>query len=161
MKLCCLVLVACGSAPPPPPQPAAAPPPTSAPATVVEKRQQVDLEAVREAIDSAKASGSWDAALPLLTRAATEVTDDDVRSVDAAMRAAEALGEAHAGLDALASLANRYTTKKIVTAQIAAIRALAKMPDRDGAAAALVKLVSRVPPTHPRRARSKDEMRAL
>jgi hypothetical protein len=166
MKLHWLALVAigCGSAPPPAPQPpapapAAAPAPTAA--VVVEKREPIDLVAVADAIDAAKRTGNWDPALPLLTRAVTEIAEDEPRSVDTANRAADALAEAHAGVDALASLANRHTTKKIITAQVAALRALGKMTDRDKAAGVLVGVVSRVPPMHPRRARTKEEQRPL
>src|SRR5262245_42148585 len=143
-----LVAIGCGSARPPAPQPPApAPSAASAPTTAVVV-EPIYPVAVVEAIDAAKTSGNWEAALPLLTRAVTEVIEDNPRSIDAATKAADGLGEAHAGLDALASLVNRRTTKNIIAPQIAAIRALGKMTDRDKAAGVLVAVINRVPPQH-------------
>lgn len=105
---------------------------------------------------------SWDKALPFLKQALSEVDEANPRSVDSATKAADALGEAKlsAGLDALIEFMQKPLTKKLVTAQIAAVRALGKYTEESAkAAGALIKLVDREPPPHPRTA--KDQARAL
>jgi hypothetical protein len=91
----------------------------------------------------------WDEALPFLRRAIVEVDEANPRSVDSATRAADAIGEARlvAGAPALIELAQRPPTKKLVLAQVAAIRALGKLAGDQ--AAALVAIVDRDPPPHP------------
>src|SRR6266436_5524562 len=73
---------------------------------------------------------------PAAAAATTAVVVERRQPVDL-LAVADAIGEAHAGLDALASLASRRTTKKIIAAQIAAIRALGKMAEHDKAAGVL------------------------
>src|SRR5512140_214520 len=107
---------------------------------------------------------SWDRALPFLIRALTEVDVSNPRSVDSAIKAGEALGEARlpAGLDALSEFASMPVTKKLISAQVAAIRSLGKFTDeRAKAAIALIKIIDRDPPPHPKTARSKEQARAL
>jgi hypothetical protein len=107
---------------------------------------------------------SWDRALPYLKRALSEVDEANPRSVDSATKAAEALGEAKLpdGLDALIEIAQKPVTKKLITAQIAAIRAIGKYTgDSQRASAALIKLIDKDPPASPRTAREKDQVRAL
>jgi hypothetical protein len=107
---------------------------------------------------------SWDKAGPFLKRALTEVDDANPRSVDSATKAADALGEARLadGLDALIELTQKRVSKKLVTAQIAAIRAIGKYRE-DGAkaAAALTKLIDKDPPQNPRAVKSNEQSRGL
>ncbi len=107
---------------------------------------------------------SWDRALPYLKRALSEVDEVNSRSVDSAAKAAEALGEAKLpdGLDALIDLAQRPVTRKLVNAQVAALRAIGKYTtDSQRASAALIKLIDKDPPASPRTARDKEQARAL
>lgn len=107
---------------------------------------------------------SWDRALPYLKRALSEVDEANPRSVDSATKAADALGEAKLpdGLDVLIELAQRPVTKKLIAAQVAAIRAIGKYTgDSARASAALVKLIDKEPPPSPRTAKEKDQARAL
>jgi hypothetical protein len=107
---------------------------------------------------------SWDAALPFLTKALTEVDEANPRSVDSATKAADALGEAklEAGLDALIEIASKPVTKKLIAAQIGSIRAIGKFDGAKAkAAAALTKIVDREPPAHPKTAKDKEQGRAL
>lgn len=111
---------------------------------------------------------SWDAALPFLKQALLEVDEANPRSVDSATKAADALGESQAsgGLEALVDIANKYADdytkrKKLITAQIAAIRAIGKYENEKAAAVgALLKIVDREPPEHPRMARDRESRRA-
>jgi len=107
---------------------------------------------------------SWDKALPFLTRALTEVDEANPRSVDSASKAADALGESRLpeGLDALIDLANKPITKKLISAQIGAIRAIGKYEtDKSKASAALIKIIDREPPPHPKTAKDKEQGRAM
>ncbi|MBA3465036.1 MAG: hypothetical protein H0T46_34190 [Deltaproteobacteria bacterium] len=107
---------------------------------------------------------SWDAALPFLTRALTEVDEANPRSVDSAAKAADALGEAGLsdGLDALVDIASKPVTKKLIAAQVGAIRAIGKFDgEKARAAAALTKIIDREPPPHPKTAKDKEQGRSL
>jgi hypothetical protein len=107
---------------------------------------------------------SWNLAEPFLIKALTEVDEANPRSVDSAQKAADALGEAKlpAGLDALIEISQKPVTKKLVSAQIAAIRAMGKYEeDKNKAAAALIKIIDRDPPDNPRTAKDKEQGRAL
>ncbi len=107
---------------------------------------------------------SWASALPFLQKALTEVDEANPRSVDSAKKAADALGEARieGGIDALVDIATKPLTKKLISAQVAATRALGKYePEKQKAAAALMKIVDTQPPEHPRTAKEKDKARAL
>jgi hypothetical protein len=111
---------------------------------------------------------SWGAAMPYLAKALTDVDEANPRSVDSAQKAADALGEAasdasaDAGVDALIDIASKPVTKKLIAAQVSAIRAIGKYQGQKGkAAAALVKLIERDPPQHPRTAKDKENARAL
>jgi len=106
---------------------------------------------------------SWDAAMPFLKKALVEVDEANPRSVDSATKAADALGESQApgGLEALTEIANKPITKKLITAQIASIRAIGKYDnEKPAAAAALQKIIDREPPPHPRMAKDKETRRA-
>jgi hypothetical protein len=95
---------------------------------------------------------SWDAALPYLKKALLEVDEANPRSVDSAGKAADALGEARlaAGLEALVEFVNKPTSRKLIEAQVVAIRAIGKYEnEKNAAAAALIKLIDREPPPHP------------
>jgi len=103
---------------------------------------------------------SWDKALPFLKQAIDELDEINPRSIDSAQKAAGALGEAGLaeGLDSLIALATKPTTKKIIAAQIDAIRAMGKMEaERGKAAGALEKLLDREPPQHPRTATKEEK----
>ena len=105
----------------------------------------------------------WQAALPFLKKALAEVDETNPRSVDSAIKAAEALGEAKIpeGLEVLIELAHKPLTNKLINAQVAALRAIGKYSgDSARAAAALIKLVDKEPPPHPRTAAAKDQNRA-
>jgi flagellar hook-basal body complex protein FliE len=107
---------------------------------------------------------SWDKAGPFLKKALTEVDDTNPRSVDSATKAADALGESRLpdGLDALIEIAQKPVTKKLITAQIAAIRAIGKYNgESTKAAAALTRLIDKDPPPNPRAAKEKDQTRGL
>jgi hypothetical protein len=107
---------------------------------------------------------SWDLALPFLIRALTEIDGSNPRSVDSALKAANALGDAKlpAALDALSELATRPFTKKLIAAQVAAIRALGRFSDEPArAAVALLKILDRDPPPHPTTARDHEQAPAL
>lgn len=106
---------------------------------------------------------SWDAALPYLKRALTEVDEANPRSVDSASKAADALGESKlaGGLEPLIDLATKPVTKKLVQAQVGAIRAIGKYDtEKQAAAAALMKIIDREPPPHPRTA-NKEQRAAV
>lgn len=114
--------------------------------------------------EAAGRPASWERALPYLKRALSEVDEANPRSVDSATKAADALGEARQsdGLDALIELAQKPVTKKLVVAQVAAVRAIGKFTgDTQRASAALLKLIDREPPASPRSAKDKDQARAL
>jgi hypothetical protein len=107
---------------------------------------------------------SWNLAEPFLIKALTEVDEANPRSVDSAQKAADALGEAglEAGLEALIEIAQKPVSKKLIAAQVAAIRAMGKYNDQKAkASAALIKIIDRDPPDHPRTARDKEQGRAL
>lgn len=107
---------------------------------------------------------SWDKALPFLTEALTGVDEANPRSVDSASKAADALGESQIpeGLDALIEIATKPITKKLITAQIGAIRAIGKYDtEKSKAAGALIKIIDREPPPHPKTARDKEQGRAM
>jgi hypothetical protein len=107
---------------------------------------------------------SWDQALPFLKEALAKVDEANPRSVDSATKAADALGESRLpdGLDALIELAQKPVTKKLIAAQVAAIRAIGKYTEeRPKAAAALTKVIDKEPPPNPRTAKDKDSGRAL
>lgn len=107
---------------------------------------------------------SWDKAEPFLIKALTEVDEANPRSVDSAQKAADALGEAklEGGLDALIEIASKPVSKKLIAAQVAAIRAMGKFEgQKQKAANALVKIIDRDPPDHPRTAKDKEQGRAL
>jgi hypothetical protein len=95
---------------------------------------------------------SWDVALPYLKKALLEVDEANPRSVDSAAKAADALGEARlpGGLEALIELSQKPVTKKLLTAQVGAVRAMGKYDgDKATAVAALTKLIDREPPPNP------------
>ncbi len=108
---------------------------------------------------------SWDAAMPFLTDALTNVDEANPRSVDSASKAADAIGEAQqsAGLDALIDLASKPVSKKLIAAQVGAVRAIGKFSssEKARAAAALTKIIDREPPPHPRTAKDKETGRAM
>ncbi len=107
---------------------------------------------------------SWDRALPFLKRALSEIDEANQRSVDSATKAAEALGEAQLpdGLDALIELAQKPVTKKLLQAQVAAIRAIGKYTGESGkAAGALTKIIDKEPPPNPKTAKDKEAGRGL
>jgi hypothetical protein len=105
----------------------------------------------------------WDRALPFLIRALAEVDDANPRSVACAVKAADALGEARlpGGLDAVIEIARKPITRKLVVAQIAAIRVLGKLPGEPTAGAALLEIIDRPPPSHPRAGKDQAQRRAL
>jgi hypothetical protein len=106
---------------------------------------------------------SWEAALPFLKGALTDVDEANPRSVDSATKAADALGESQTagGMESLVDLANKPVSKKLITAQVAAIRAIGKYDNEKAAAvAALSKIIDREPPAHPRLAKDKETRRA-
>jgi len=110
---------------------------------------------------------NWDKALPFLTKAVSEVDEANPRSVESAQKAADALGEAadalgDGGLDALVELAQKPITKKLIAAQVSAVRAIGKYhQQKPKAAAALIKLIDKDPPDNPRTAKDKEQGRAL
>lgn len=107
---------------------------------------------------------SWKAALPFLQQALSDVDEANPRSVDGAKKAAEALGEAQVegGIEALVEVATKPITKKLITAQVAATRALGEYEsEKQKAATALVQMIGSAPPEHPRTAKDKEQARAL
>jgi hypothetical protein len=124
-------------------------------------------QAAKDFVTDYETSGrpaSWDRALPFLKRALSEVDEANPRSVDSAGKAADALGEAKIpdGLDALIELAQKPVTKKLIAAQVSAIRAIGKYSEESGkAAGALTKVIDKEPPPHPKTAKDKEQGRAL
>jgi len=124
-------------------------------------------EAQKNFVTDYEASGrpaSWDRALPFLKRALSEVDEANPRSVDSATKAADALGESKLpdGLDALIELAQKPVTKKLIAAQVAAIRAIGKYSEESGkAGGALTKVIDKEPPPHPKSAKDREQGRAL
>ncbi|HEU0032176.1 MAG TPA: hypothetical protein VFQ53_16190 [Kofleriaceae bacterium] len=107
---------------------------------------------------------SWDKAMPFLQKALLEVDEANSRSVDSAVKAADAIGESKLpeGLDALIEIANKPLTKKLYQAQISAIRAMGKFDNEKAkASSALQKIIDREPPPHPRTAKDKETGRAM
>ncbi|HEY0483509.1 MAG TPA: hypothetical protein VGD37_38590 [Kofleriaceae bacterium] len=105
---------------------------------------------------------SWNQALPFLKKALSEVDEANPRSVESATKAADALGESRLaeGLDALIELAQKPVTKKLITAQVASIRAIGKYTGDSGrASAALIKIIDKEPPPAPRTVKEKDQVR--
>jgi hypothetical protein len=105
---------------------------------------------------------SWNQALPFLKKALSEVDEANPRSVESATKAADALGESRLadGLDALIELAQKPVTKKLITAQVASIRAIGKYTGDSGrASAALIKIIDKDPPPAPRTIKEKDQVR--
>jgi hypothetical protein len=100
----------------------------------------------------------WALARPFLEQAVAEVEESDPRSVDSAQKAADALGEAQLpeGLDALIGLVNKPVSKKLIAAQVSAIRAIG-MFRGEHAVAALTKVIDREPPPHPRTAKNEEK----
>jgi len=130
-------------------------------------RQLTPEEAKAKFFTDYEATGrpaSWDKALPFLKRALTEVDEANPRSVDSATKAADALGESKLadGLDPLMELVDKPVSKKLVSAQVASIRAIGKYTEeKNKAAAALMKVIDREPPPHPKTAKDKEQGRAL
>jgi hypothetical protein len=107
---------------------------------------------------------SWEAALPFLIKALAEVDESNPRSVDSAQKAADALGEAQApaGLDALVELTSKPVTKKLIAAQVSAIRAIGMFTgEKAKAGAALTKIIDREPPPNPQSVKDGEQKRAL
>ena len=69
---------------------------------------------------------SWDKSLPFLKQAIDEVDESNPRSVESAQKAAGALGEAKLadGLDSLIGITQKPATKKLIVAQVDAIRSI-------------------------------------
>lgn len=106
----------------------------------------------------------WSAAMPFLVDAIEQLDVANPRSVDAAIKAADAIGESHdpSGLDALVRIASLRPLKQMIAAQVAAIRALGTFSnEKKRAGIALMKIIDREPPPHPRNARSPAEAREL
>lgn len=102
----------------------------------------------------------WNDALPYLQKAVSEIDENNPRSVDSAQKAADALGEAKltAALPQLIDLANKERKKKYIAAQISAVRAIGKMDnDKSTASAALIKLIQKEPPPHPKTATKENK----
>lgn len=78
-------------------------------------------------------------------QAIAAVDRDNPRSVEAAVRAADALGEKKppGAVDVLGALAERPADKRLLTAEVAAIRALGKLPGNPSAVASLIRIVAR------------------
>jgi hypothetical protein len=107
---------------------------------------------------------SWDVALPYLTAALKEADETNPRSLDSAVKAAEAIGSANLeeGMDTLIEFANRPSTKKLLQAQVAAVAALGRFTTNKGkAVGALMKLVDRDPPQNPRTGKDPETKRTL
>ncbi|MBA2540107.1 MAG: hypothetical protein H0V17_10770 [Deltaproteobacteria bacterium] len=107
---------------------------------------------------------SWQRAQPFLIRALTDLDPANPRSVDAATKAADALGEARLpdAIEPLLAVARRTPDKKTFQAQISAVRALGRQIEfKASVGPALGKLIDVDPPRHPRAAKSKEEARPL
>ncbi|MBC7973693.1 MAG: hypothetical protein H7138_01820, partial [Myxococcales bacterium] len=124
-------------------------------------------EAKKNFVTDYEATGrpaNWDKALPFLKRALSEVDEANPRSVDSASKAADALGESRQAdaLDALIELAQKAPTKKLISAQVAAIRALGKFSEESTkAAAALTRVIDKEPPPNPRTVKEREQARSL
>ncbi len=109
---------------------------------------------------------SWDAALPYLIAALKDADENNPRSVDSAIKAADAIGDAglEEGLDTLIEFAQRAASKKMLAAQVTAVRALGNFGGngKSRAIGALIKMVEQDPPPNPRTtARDAENRRAM
>ncbi len=97
--------------------------------------------APREAVHEAPA------AVSAKVKAITNIDPTSPRSIDAAMIAAQDLGNAKApdAIEALIALANRPPDKHLIGAEVAAIRALGQYPASETVVAGLVRIVDRGP----------------
>lgn len=134
-RLACVLLIACGSSKP---APAPVSNTTSTPA------------------EPAAAPVSPDA-MAEHRRALAELDDANPRSVDRATKAADALAGQDGAIGDLGALAVRPPSKKLIPAQIAAIRSLGKMANKPAAVVALAQIVERELPQHPNRGGTEDE----
>lgn len=116
------------------------------------------------AIARSNGPAGWQAIEGVLDEALTDVDDANPRHADSAMKAAEAIGEANLGSlhPRLIELAQRRSSTKLIAAQVAAIRALGVLASNSKPVTlALIALVDREPPQHPRSAIGRDARRAL
>ena len=116
------------------------------------------------AYESSGRPASWPQALPFLREAIARIDAGDPRSIDTVVIAADAIGAAQLtdASGSLITLAEMPPDKKLLVAQVAAIRALGKLPAaKPKVVPALAKLVAREPPAHPRTARDRDVMHVL
>jgi hypothetical protein len=128
MRIALVLLAACGSTAAPVVAPSNTTGPTSAPTVApAAPANDEDLRALRE------------------------IDDANPRSVDKAQKAATALGEAGGarGIDELAALALRPPTKQLISAEVAAIRALGKRKQQPKAVDALIAVAARELPPRP------------
>jgi hypothetical protein len=124
MKLAIVLVAACGSSSPPVVAPTNTTGPAKPPPAASTRDDDENLRAVRE-LDEA-----------------------NPRSVDKAQKAAEALGDAGnpRAIDALAALAARPPSKKLIAAEVAAIRALGKLKQPKAVDALLLVAARELPP---------------
>lgn len=105
------------------------------------------------AITIARAKSAWEPALPYLVRATAELDGTNPKSVEAAVRAAEALGDTKlaAAVPPLADLVRRAPTKTVIGAQIAGAKALGKLDiAKAKASLALQQAIGRAIPSDPK-----------
>jgi hypothetical protein len=106
---------------------------------------------------------SWKVSMPFLVEALATMDVTNPRSVDSAMKAADAIAEANdpAGIAALVGVATAPISKKTVAVQVGAIRALGTFRGEKRATSALIANLERVPPAHPRTASTPAEQGPL
>src|SRR5262245_18593231 len=96
---------------------------------------------------------SWNKAVPVLIKAIEEIDDANPRSVDSAVKAADALGEARSeeALQPLVDLVNKQMAPKGQPARLAAVKALGEYREagKDKAVAALSNLLRQDPEAQP------------
>lgn len=125
---------------------------------IIELSPALDQEAAKKKnltdYEKTGRQSSWNAALPYLVAALKDVDENNPRSVESAIKAAAAIGDAglDEGLDVLIEFSQRAGTKKILPAQATAVRALGNFDNagKSRAVAALIKLVDQPPPPNPR-----------
>lgn len=125
---------------------------------IIELSPALDTEAAKKKnltdYEKTGRPSSWSAALPYLISALKDVDENNPRSVESAIKAAAAIGDAglEEGLEVLIEFSQRPGSKKLLPAQATAVRALGSFDDagKGRAVAALIKLVDQPPPPNPR-----------
>jgi hypothetical protein len=115
--------------------------------------KQAETQNYTDFVASGRVS-SWKETMKYLIKAVSEVDDTNAKSVDNAVKAADAIGESglDEGLDALIEFSQRATSKTLLSSQMGAIRSIGKFgaTQRGKVIAALTKILEKEGPPHPK-----------